>query len=264
MSGGVIADFLEQLRACRRGFLLLDYDGTLAPFVADRLRAKPDPVAISLLSRILRAGSTRVAFVTGRPALELRALLNLAGTCEIWGCHGFEHLRRDGVLQAAPLHATVRRALITAEAEALRNLPASRIERKRGSVALHVRGLAPDTAARALAQVRAVWEPLREIEGLALREFDGGLELCAVARNKGHAVEALLADDDAKSRLPAYLGDDGTDEDAFRAMKNRGLSLLVRNEPRPTIADARIPMPRGVHEFLSAWHAAAAPGEVAP
>ena len=51
----------------------------------------------------------------------------------------------------------------------------------------------------------------------------------------------------------AYLGDDRTDEDAFRALRGRGLSVLVRAEPRETAADAWIRPPEELIEFLRTW-----------
>jgi hypothetical protein len=44
-----------------------------------------------------------------------------------------------------------------------------------------------------------------------------------------------------------------TDEDAFKALKNRGLSVLVRNEFRPTAADVWIQPPQGLLDFLAEW-----------
>jgi trehalose-6-phosphatase len=51
----------------------------------------------------------------------------------------------------------------------------------------------------------------------------------------------------------AYLGDDLTDEDAFRALKPRGLAVLVRAVLRDTSADVWIRPPRGLLHFLERW-----------
>ena len=80
--------------------------------------------------------------------------------------------------------------------------------------------------------MRAVWEPLARESELQLLPFDGGIELRAPGCNKQHAVKAVLSETTADSTV-AYLGDDLTDEDAFVAVKPRGLAVLVRNRIRP-------------------------------
>jgi trehalose-6-phosphatase len=52
----------------------------------------------------------------------------------------------------------------------------------------------------------------------------------------------------------AYLGDDLTDEDAFRALRERGLGVLVRTEPCPSAASLHLVPPRPLLEFLQQWH----------
>ena len=54
----------------------------------------------------------------------------------------------------------------------------------------------------------------------------------------------------------AYLGDDLTDEDAFKAIGNRGLAVLVRAEHRPTAAHVWIRPPQELLAFLTQWQAA--------
>jgi trehalose-phosphatase len=85
-----------------------------------------------------------------------------------------------------------------------------------------------------------------------LIEFDGGLELRVREPNKGTVVRAI------RKELPidcpvSYLGDDLTDEDAFRALKGEGLSLLVRPEYRSTTADAWLRPPEELATFLNDW-----------
>jgi trehalose-6-phosphatase len=94
--------------------------------------------------------------------------------------------------------------------------------------------------------------PIAQNAGLHLAPFDGGLELHAPGKNKGDAVQTILreAGDGAAA---AYLGDDQTDENAFSAIKGKGLSGLVRSEPRPTIADICLRPPDELLEFLQDW-----------
>jgi len=86
------------------------------------------------------------------------------------------------------------------------------------------------------------------------REFDGGIELMVPGRDKGYAVEVVLSElgDQAAA---AYLGDDLADESAFRALRGRGLGVLVRPEFRHTAADAWLQPPAELLAFLERWHA---------
>lgn len=127
-----------------------------------------------------------------------------------------------------------------------------RLEEKPFSAAFHVRGLSEDIGERSLVEVRRVWRPVALRAGLSIQAFDGGIEIRAPGRSKGDAVEESLAEMPAGTPA-AYLGDDETDEDAFRALGNRGLSVLVRREWRPTHARAWLRPPEEVQEFLERW-----------
>jgi trehalose-phosphatase len=107
--------------------------------------------------------------------------------------------------------------------------------------------------------VREFLKHLHEGANLSLEAFDGGLELRALGRNKGDAVRDVL-DEEGSLAAAAYLGDDRTDEDAFRAIRGRGLSVLVRPELRETAADWWLIPPADLLWFLGRWHAACAEG----
>src|ERR1700686_43175 len=91
----VCAAFFDRLRQAPSRALLLDYDGTLAPFTADRERAFPYPGIPELGAKIMRTG-TRVVLISGRPATELLFLSGILPHPEIWGSHGCERLHADG------------------------------------------------------------------------------------------------------------------------------------------------------------------------
>jgi len=94
--------FLEQLKTAEQRVLLLDYDGTLAPFRAARDHAFPYPGIPYLVSRIMSVG-TRVVMVSGRRAEEVAALSGIRPQPEIWGSHGLERITVDGTYSVADL-----------------------------------------------------------------------------------------------------------------------------------------------------------------
>jgi len=244
--------FFRGLASAQDRLLLLDYDGTLAPFRERRDQALPYPGVVAAVERILAGGHTRVVVVSGRAVQDLRPLLGLDPPPRIWGNHGWERLDGEGRLERVPLALEARRALERAGESLAAPALAGRVETKPASLAVHVRGLPEDEARRLLEELRSAWEPLAGDTGLEVHDFDGGLELRPAGRHKGTAVEEALRDE-PPGVVAAYLGDDRTDEDAFRALAGRGLTVLVRAEPRETAADLWIRPPGELLEFLARW-----------
>jgi trehalose-phosphatase len=247
-------EFFDGIAQDARSLLLLDYDGTLAAFRVDRFTSRPWAGVRELLQRIQSRGRTRMAVITGRPAAEIAPMLRLEVPLEVWGLHGAERLYPDGrrELEQAP-------AATQAKLEELRQLlrrdPLGGLfEDKANGVVMHWRGATRRQAGQIEQRTRALFEPLARMEGLALLEFDGGIEL-RVGRNKGGAVKAILAEE-ASAASAAYLGDDLSDEAAFQAVKSlgrRGLSLLVRGKWRETAAELWLRPPVELKDFLGRW-----------
>lgn len=247
----VCATFLDRLRITPARVLLLDYDGTLAPFTSDREHAFPYPEIPELVARIMRTG-TRVVLISGRPATELLFLSGIHPYPEIWGSHGAERLLPDGsywVEPPSPDHQSALKA-------AVHSLNAcgfsSRVEVKPGGVAVHWRGVPLAERTVMETKIRNLFGPAIDDHGLHLLPFDGGLELRAPGKNKGDAVSAILQESGPEVAA-AYLGDDQTDENAFRAIKGWGIAILVRPEPRPTEADLWLRPPEELGRFLRDW-----------
>jgi trehalose-phosphatase len=172
-----------------------------------------------------------------------------------------EELDADGKLRMGTSAPDAQRVL---DAEALRleaALGSERVERKPVGVAVHVRGLDAPQAEEILDALRGPWKRLVELHPLAIIEFDGGLELSAGMRRKGDVVQRIVRELEPPYAA-AFLGDDETDEDAFRAMKGRGASILVRPELRPTAADLWLRPPDELLGFLERWRDAASWGRV--
>jgi trehalose 6-phosphate phosphatase len=232
--------------------LLLDYDGTLAPFCLNRQQALPYPGITALLQEIIANGRTRVVMITGRNAHEVGPLLSVYPIPEIWGCHGLERLRPDGTYETPSVDEPVRHAVADADRWLRYQGLHNRAEFKTGAVAIHLRGLDEATAAEACSQVLLGWRPIAQSTPMELLEFDGGIEMRMPGRDKGDAVCTIL--DEIGPEAPvAYLGDDATDERAFLALGTRGLSVLVRPEWRTTAAAVWIKPPEDLWEFLTRW-----------
>lgn len=258
--------FFLRLQAAPSRVLLLDYDGTLAPFRMDRDRAVPYPTVVPVLRDLQRDGRTRLIVVSGRALDDLRHRLALDPALELWGTHGWERETPDGRVERGDPGAAILAALATAKELAEEILSPECVEVKPASVAGHVRGIRVADAEQLLRRVRSAWDPIVQPGKLESRAFDGGIELRVSGRDKGYVVRQILSEEPVDAAV-AYLGDDLTDEDAFRALDGRGLSVLVRGELRATAAHLWIRPPEELVDFLRRWRkqlAALAPAPSVP
>lgn len=248
----VVSEFFEMLKKAPCAALLVDYDGTIAPFHVDRFQARPYAGVLSLLDKIADSGKTRVAVISGRPLTELKALLEPFENVEMWGVHGMERLLPNGSYSEMPIDGECLELL----AEAKRRIAQAGLiglaEIKPGGIAMHWRGLPAREADYAAASIRKVLKPFGKPPLLRLLEFERGVELRVAHPDKGDAVLTIVREMEPEAQI-AYLGDDFTDEDGFRALQGRGLTVLVRPEHRQTAAQAWLKPPVELRGFLEDW-----------
>jgi trehalose-phosphatase len=234
----------------RSPVVFLDYDGTLTPIVAQPEDAVLSDSMRAVVQRLARLCT--VAVISGRDLPDVRDRVAVKGIVYA-GSHGFDiegpgGLRRENEEAQACLPA-----LDQAESslrEQLGGIPGARVERKRFSIAVHFRNV-PE------ARVPEI-EPI--VDGVKQRHPNlrrsGGKKIFEVQPridwHKGRAVLWLLETIpiDPAGLLPIYLGDDLTDEDAFEALTQRGVNIVIRDEPRPTAAQYALENPGETGAFL--------------
>ena len=191
-----------------------------------------------------------VIIISGRWTKSLIPLLKLEKRPEIWGSHGLERLKPDGTIETEPMDAKSLEGL----SEAFNWLQSAglklRPEKKPGCLALHWRGMDAKQAQRETVRAIEKLQVIAEKSDLLLQEFDGGVELRVSGRDKGDVMRTLIEEED-KNSITVYLGDDQTDENAFRAIKGKGTGVLVRQERKKTSADIWLKPPSEMLEFLS-------------
>ena len=251
-------DFWERVAASDYRLLLLDYDGTLAPFRVDRDSAMPLPGMVDLLRELSGEPRCQVGILSGRPIDQILGFLGDLPV-HLVGESGWETSTRGSGLIRHPLppdsEVMLREAFAAAEATGL----ARHLERKRTGLVLHTRGLEA-ARVRALEQAwRELWSA-RPAAGtlLVFAPVNGGQEARAAGRDKGTAVREMLAHC-PPGTLAVHVGDDWTDEDAFRELFGRGFGVRVGAADRPSMATGRILSCEAIGGFLRRWQQAVAP-----
>ncbi len=244
--------------------LFLDYDGTLTPITVRPEDARLSEAARQTLDQAARTPNLDIVIVSGRALADVRDMVGVPALTYV-GNHGFE-IEGPGI---SFRHAELEqwRAALEQAAEELESLAVAgaHVERKGGSVAFHVRAVPDGERRRVARQAEAVLRRrrLRVTPGKALVEGRP-----PVPWDKGHAVLHVLVHRhgaDWPSRVSAvYIGDDRTDEDAFRSLEGIGRSIRVGPSPgSQSYADYSLPDPEAVLQLLR-WFASGAFAKAKP
>ncbi|HEU4585388.1 MAG TPA: trehalose-phosphatase [Gemmatimonadaceae bacterium] len=252
--------------------VLLDVDGTLAP-----IAPRPEEAAVPTETRKVVAAlaalpDVRVALVSGRAAADARRMVGVANVWVI-GNHGFEVVSPDGgelpEPELEPWRSAIARAARTI-APLVAPVPGVLLEDKGWTLSIHYRLADPKVVPRLVESVERVAEPLglRVMRGKMVVEVrpdvrvDKGTavlrlatQLGALAR-RGDDVDGgdpdAAADDASGSAV--FVGDDRTDEDAFRALRSRSARVVTvrvtHGEEMATAAEFSVEDPAAVRSFL--------------
>lgn len=243
---------MEALRRHRGLIVLSDFDGTLAS-LADQPRAARLPGAVRrLLIRLAQHPRVRVGIISGRSLGTLKRLVPVPNAAYA-GCHGLEiawraaRFRHPRAVVLAPLLRQVGRLLQRKTSRYSGVL----VEPKGLTVCLHYRRADPRVVPALRSIVRQILGSAPSLELLAGKK---ALELRPrVTWGKGEAVRllrGLLARSLRARALTLYLGDDETDEEAFRALAGRAICVSVGR--RRTRAAYRLRSPAATGKLL-AW-----------
>jgi trehalose 6-phosphate phosphatase len=237
----------------RQPAVFFDFDGTLSEIVNDPDSARLADGAADALTSL--SAQCPVAILSGRDLADVRQRIGLPG---LWyaGSHGFELTGPDGkhhqnteAAASIPVLAEAAAAL----ADKLADIPGVAVEHKRFGVAVHYRNAARDRVGEVAAAVRSAGQrtALQVTTGREVIELRP-----AVDWDKGKTLRWVLDyirdNEGSSSLLPIYLGDDITDEDAFDAVADDGIAILVRHSDdgdRATAARYALEDPDRVREF---------------
>ncbi|MFA0960390.1 trehalose-phosphatase [Roseivirga sp. BDSF3-8] len=231
--------------------LFLDFDGTLAPIENDPEKASLPAEVKDTLVKIKQAG-LHVAVVSGRDRADVARKVGLPDLYYA-GSHGFDisgpggfHDHLDAAVEMLP-------ELDEAEASLKKQLSGVKgalVERKRFAIAIHYRNVADtevDKVREAVEAEKQQHSRLKMLGGKKIYELKPDVKW-----DKGQAVLWLLKrfEVDKESTPVFYLGDDLTDEDAFRVLGGKGLGIIVGPDGRETEADYALEDIPAVHLWL--------------
>ncbi len=232
-------------------FLFLDYDGTLTPIVSRPELALCPPNVKRLLERLRDLPGVHLAVVSGRSLEDVRERVGVSDISYV-GNHGLE-IKNPAGRQKKILVSTRKKELkrITRNLQnSLEKIPGILFEDKGPILSVHYRNVPQEFFAKVpqivdaeIRQWRNRWKMAPAKMVLEIRpniDFD-----------KGKAVKEILENFPSLGLLPIYLGDDQTDEDAFRVLKGQGISVFVGTSKPSSEADFFLKSPDEVQGFLS-------------
>lgn len=228
--------------------IFLDYDGTLTPIVADPKKASLSDSMRQALAAL--AAQAPLAILTGRDLEDIRCRVSIDAVVYA-GSHGFDIAGPRGLRkQVAPEFLPVLDAAEKEVREKLARIEGALIERKRFAIAAHYRQVAAENipqVEQAVNEVAAHHRQLRRIIGKKVYELQPDIDW-----DKGKALLWLLKviGSEEQEIFPVYIGDDLTDEYAFRVLQRRGVGIIVTEQLRPTVARYALKNPGGVERLL--------------
>jgi trehalose-phosphatase len=238
--------------ANKKPALFFDYDGTLSPIVS-----KPEDAILSEKMRetiIEVAKNYPVAIVSGRDLRDIQKLVNLDHLIYA-GSHGYHiegpdnlYLENEKAQAILPLLDKLEHEL---QNDIEQKIEGSKIDRKKFAIAVHYRNVAEKHVEQIKSQVQKIvadHDKLKLGTGKLILEIKPNIDW-----HKGKAVYWLIEKLNLKKEevLPVYFGDDVTDEDAFRAIIDDGINILIGEHDEPTAAHYSIKNVDELQSFLS-------------
>ncbi|MFA6349818.1 MAG: trehalose-phosphatase [Candidatus Omnitrophota bacterium] len=226
-------DKIKKLLENKFILLLLDYDGTLTPIAQTPKNALIPGATKELLRRLSGIRYCRLCIISGRSLKGIKKAVGIKGAIYS-GNHGLE-IEGPRIKFRAPVPSAskpVIRKIYKDLAGRLSGIKGVLIEDKGLTISVHYRLVAKKDQREFLSIFFKITAPYAARDKIRVDPGKKVYEIKPPVRwDKGKASLWLLARERwilrGKKVLPVYIGDDSTDEDAFRALKGKGLTIFV-------------------------------------
>lgn len=228
-----------------------DYDGTLTPITSNPNLAKLSQAMRQCLQKLSKKFT--VAIISGR---ELSNVRDLVGINSIYyaGNHGIEVAGPDFYETNDKIDSKFVEQLNKIDNDLnnkLKQFDGVYVENKKFSLSIHYRNVNENEVKKIENIVDAIvknQDSLEKHHGKKVFELRPNIPW-----NKGDVVKKLLKQLNLNNSdvIPIYLGDDVTDEDAFVALENIGIRILISEEPKKSAADYFLNDPEEVKQFIN-------------
>ena len=246
---------LEKIKRRGRLFLMADFDGTLSPIVKRPALAKLDRATKRVLERLQKNRKVLLAVISGRSLKDVKSKVGIKGIIYA-GNHGME-ISGPGIKFLHKEAAGARAHFNSIDKKlkgALRSIPGALVEHKGLTISIHYRLVRRGDLARMHRAVRKALSLYRSGRRISIFLGKKVYEIRPSVRwDKGRAVKWLLDHHKGlrKDALAVYIGDDRTDEDAFRALRRKGITVRVGDPAERSLAQYYLRGTRDVFEFLN-------------
>lgn len=248
-------DKIAQAWGHKKVILFLDYDGTLAPIAQNPSQAVLSQENKELVEHLVKIPAFQVVIISGRALVDVKQMVGVKGIIYI-GNHGWEiegssmHFESLIPVQVSSIMEKIKYELITR----LSDIQGAFVEDKGVTLSVHYRLVAQDKEFLVRRIFDHICVPYRRQNEIKINKGKKVLEIRPpVEWDKGKAALWLLRKGEILygkgNILPVYIGDDSTDEDAFTALKNKGITVFV-GTPSFSAAQYCLAGPQEVTELL--------------
>lgn len=247
---------MKRIALAPRVFFFLDYDGTLTPIMSKPGKAVLKKAMRDLLHRLSTFQGLKVAVVSGRSLSNLQRVVGSNPGIIYVGNHGLEIKGQDFSWNHSSVsrYAKIMKRIWGKLRRSLCPVNGMLLENKTLGISLHYRLVPEAMIAGLYRNFYKILIPWIQSGLIRVREGKKVWEVRPHTRlwNKGRAVQWLLKRYKRRADfLTVFLGDDQTDEDVFRVLAKRGITVKVTGNPREhSAANYYIHSPQRVHEFL--------------
>jgi trehalose 6-phosphate phosphatase len=248
-------DSIIQPWAGKSIILLLDYDGTLTPIASSPSEAVLSQENKELIKLLVKIPGLVVVIISGRSLADVKEMVGIEGIIYI-GNHGWEiegpsmNFESLVPLEVSSMMKKIKYELITQ----LSGIPGAFVEDKGVTLSVHYRLVAETEEFLVRRIFDYICMPYRRQQMIKVSAGKKVLELRPpIEWDKGKAALWLLRKQEIlKGKgnvLPVYIGDDSTDQDAFEALKDKGITIFV-GTPKLSSAQYSLAGPSEVTELL--------------